>query len=181
MAIKKRAMLVALVLPLAAASALAKDDSGSERRGVLQITLDCSTYRPVPGSGCVIQFSNLSDIPPGTEVYYDSTPYTVTTLLDTDVVLDTSRLYGADGYRALGHCTIDLGTPSNPGPLTGLCTFHDGVGRLAGIRGPHRRHAARIAKPDRDLSLERHLPVPQRFSCWDRGAKPIGAIGQHHA
>jgi hypothetical protein len=44
-------------------------------------------------------------------------------VLDSNVVLDAGS-----GNRAVGRCTLDLGTG------LGLCTFSDGIGQFAGFR-----------------------------------------------
>ena len=88
----------------------------------LHVTKECSEYSGAAGSFCTITSSNLRRIPAGTRVYYDQAANVPEGLLDSNVVLDAG-----DGNRALGRCTLDLMTG------LGLCTFSDGIGKLAGF------------------------------------------------
>ena len=74
------------------------------------------------GEFCTITSSNGARIKVGSRVYYDQALGTPAGLLDSNVVLDAGN-----GNRAVGRCTVDLATG------LGLCTFSDGIGRLAGF------------------------------------------------
>jgi hypothetical protein len=90
------------------------------RNGVLHITKNCQEFTGI-GGYCTITASNVPQIPAGSTVYYTA-GIVQTNLLDSNAVL-----YVGAGDWATGRCTLDL--PS----ATGLCTFSDGVGQLAGF------------------------------------------------
>jgi hypothetical protein len=90
--------------------------------GELHVTKECSAYTGAAGGYCTITSSNLAAIKVGSKVYYDQAAGTPAGLLDSNVVLDAGA-----GNRALGHCTLDLGTS------IGLCTFSDGTGQFTGF------------------------------------------------
>ena len=110
---------VVLTLTLGAGSASV---SASDRNRPLHVTKECSEYTGAAGSFCTITSSNLAEIPVGTTVFYDQAAGIPRGLLDSNVVLDAGR-----GNRAVGRCTLDFAT------ATGLCTFSDGTGQLAGF------------------------------------------------
>jgi hypothetical protein len=93
------------------------------RSGFLQVDKECSQYRGQPGQFCTITLSNISEITPGSKVFYTQAAGNPADMLDSNVVLDEG-----DGIsRAVGRCTLTLKTGQ------GLCTFSDGTGRLAGF------------------------------------------------
>lgn len=93
------------------------------RSGFLQVDKECSQYRGQPGQFCTITFSNISEITPGSKVFYTQAAGIPAGMLDSNVVLDE----GDGSSRAVGRCTLTLMTGQ------GLCTFSDGTGRLAGF------------------------------------------------
>jgi hypothetical protein len=92
------------------------------QNGELHIIKNCNNYTGQAGSHCTIESSNLSEIPPGTTVFYDQAAGVPNGMLDSNVVL-----YVGTGDWAVGRCTLDLNTN------LGLCTFSDGVGKLSGF------------------------------------------------
>ncbi len=121
---------VALLFAVAVATALAKEGDG--RRGTIHVTKECSHYRGNAGGYCTIVSSNIPSIPPGSQVFYTQAanapnpndPFVTeynSIPLDSNVVLLVTT---ADW--AVGRCTLNL-------LATGLCTFSDGTGRLAGF------------------------------------------------
>ena len=92
------------------------------RSGFLQVEKECSEYQGQPGQFCTITLSNISEITPGSKVFYTQPAGIPAGMLDSNVVLDAG-----DGSKAVGRCTVDLTTG------LGLCTFSDGTGRLAGF------------------------------------------------
>jgi hypothetical protein len=113
------AVLVALTL--SPNSALA-GESASARNGKVHLTKDCSVYTGAAGDHCTITASDLEQITIGSKFFYDQAAGNPTGLLDSNVVLD-----GGSGNRAVGRCTLDLGTG------LGLCTFSEGTGRFIGF------------------------------------------------
>jgi hypothetical protein len=114
--------IVSLTLALVICSSAGSLSANDERNGRVHITKDCTAYNGLPGGHCTIASSNLSAIPPGSNVYYDQAFGVPAGLLDSNVVLDAGN-----GNRALGRCTLDGSTG------LGLCTFSDGTGQLAGF------------------------------------------------
>lgn len=110
-------MALTLALALGAASVTA-----SERNRRLHVTKNCVEWRGAAGDFCTITVSNLSEIAVGSKVIYDQAFGIPAGLLDSNVVLDAGN-----GDRAVGRCTLDAGAGS------GLCTFSDGTGLLAGF------------------------------------------------
>jgi len=94
-----------------------------EQNGVLHITKECSQYHLGAGQFCTITSSNIPQIPPGANVYYDQAAGIPAGMLDSNVVLRVGTL-----DWAVGRCTLD------PATFSGLCTFSDGVGPLAGFK-----------------------------------------------
>jgi hypothetical protein len=97
--------------------------AASERNGNLHVTKECSAYTGAAGSFCTITSSNIAEIKVGSKVFYDQAAGIPAGLLDSNVILDAGN-----GNRAVGRCTVDLGT------YKGLCTFSDGTGDLAELR-----------------------------------------------
>jgi hypothetical protein len=112
--------VVALTLSLS--QGVASVSASSERKGDLHVTKECSQYMGAAGDFCTITSSNLDAIVVGSKVIYDQAAGIPAGLLDSNVVLDAGN-----GNRAVGRCTLDLGTN------LGLCTFSDGTGRFAGF------------------------------------------------
>jgi len=111
---------VALTLSLSPGAASAS--ASSAKKGDLHVTKECSEYTGAAGDFCTITSSNLAAIGVDSKVIYDLAAGIPTGLLDSDVVLDAGN-----GNRAVGHCTLDLGTGF------GLCTFSDGTGQFTGF------------------------------------------------
>lgn len=107
---------VAMTLGAAAAS------TSSRRHGKLHVTKDCSEYTGQAGSFCTITSSNVPAIAVGSKVFYFQPLIASTGVLDSNVVLDAGG-----GNRAVGRCTLDLGTN------LALCTLTDGTGELSGF------------------------------------------------
>jgi len=111
---------VALTLSLSAGAASVW--AGSPRNGQIHLTKECSQYNFSAGGFCTFTSSNLSEITPGSRVYYDQAFGIPAGLLDSNVVLDAFT-----GNRAVGRCTLD------PSTFLGLCTFSDGTGDFTGF------------------------------------------------
>ena len=111
---------VALTLSLSTGAALVS--ASSVKKGELHVTKECSEWTGAAGEFCTITSSNLAAIEVGSKVFYDLAAGIPTGLLDSNVVLDAGN-----GNRAVGRCTLDLGTG------LGLCTFSDGTGQFAGF------------------------------------------------
>jgi hypothetical protein len=92
------------------------------RNGVVHIQKDCKDFDGTPGTHCTITASDLAEIPVNSIVYYDQANGIPKGMLDSNVVL-----VAPDGSKAIGRCTLDGATGS------GLCTFSDGTGLLAGF------------------------------------------------
>lgn len=115
--------------------------------GFLQVDKECSEYNGQPGSFCTITSSNISEITPGSKVFYTQPLGIPAGVVDSNVVLDAG-----DGSRAIGRCTLDLATG------LGLCTFSDGTGSFAGF------HARVDVTPPRDASDDWHWRGTYGFS-----------------
>jgi hypothetical protein len=115
--------LVGPALTTGAASVSASSARHEDRDGDLHVTKECSQYTGAAGSFCTFTSSNLAAITVGSKVFYDQPVGIPTGLLDSNVVLDAGA-----GNRAVGRCTLDLGTGA------GLCTFSDGTGKFAGFQ-----------------------------------------------
>jgi hypothetical protein len=111
---------VALTLSLSAGAAWVS--ASSARNGQLHLTKECLQYTGLPGGFCTFTSSDLAHIHVGSKVFYDQALGIPAGLLDSNVVLDAGN-----GNRALGRCTLDLGTGH------GLCTFSDGTGEFIGF------------------------------------------------
>ena len=128
---KSMKTLAAVVLA-ASLPALTPMSASSERSGDLHITKTCpaSTLTGLPGNFCTITSSNLAEIPSGAKVYYTqggptAAPESNDIAFDSNVVLFVGPL-----DWAVGRCILD--SRQYPGNY-GLCTFSNGVGRLAGF------------------------------------------------
>jgi hypothetical protein len=122
----KRVLMLALVPLVVSALLSAGVATASEsfaRRGLVRITKECTEYTGAAGAFCTITSSNIAAIPVGSKVLYSQAAGVPANLLDSNVVLDAGN-----GNRAVGRCTLDLMTG------LGLCTFSDGIGRLAGFQ-----------------------------------------------
>ena len=138
---KKKTMTVAVFALLLVAGFAAMNSSArlgvptvsaSETDGNLQIVKTCPEFvamHGAAGSYCTITASNVPQIPAGARVFYDQTagPPIGTGVpagfLDSNVLL-----YVGQGDWAVGRCTLDWST------FSGLCTFSNGIGALAGFR-----------------------------------------------
>jgi hypothetical protein len=97
------------------------------RSGELHVVKNCNENNGQAGAFCTITSSNLSEIV-GARVFYDQVfgipnPNPPNGMLDSNVLL-----YAGTGDWAVGRCTLDGNT------ALGLCTFSDGVGKLAGFQ-----------------------------------------------
>lgn len=113
---------VALALALWLSAAVAPASASDRQDGQLHIQKDCAGYAGAAGGHCKVVVSNLAEIPFGSLVNYDQAAGIPAGMLDSNVVLDAMG-----GNRAVGRCTLDFSTG------TGLCTFSDGTGQLAGF------------------------------------------------
>jgi hypothetical protein len=123
--------VAAMTVALGTKAVLAEDADG--QKGTIHVIKDCTDYKNNAGDYCTIVSSNLPSIPPGSHVFYTqaalsanpddlfATEYQYISL-DSNVVLHV-----ATGHWAVGRCTL------NPDGATGLCTFSDGTGPLAGF------------------------------------------------
>jgi hypothetical protein len=111
-----------LALVICAGAAAASVSASDGRNGRIHITKDCTPFNGMAGGHCTIASSNLPEIPPDSNVYYDQSFGVPAGMLDSNVVLDAGN-----GNRAVGRCTLDGSTG------LGLCTFSDGTGQLAGF------------------------------------------------
>jgi hypothetical protein len=114
---KRVAMLSTAV---ATAILLAVPAEASAHCRVLRVTKDCSEYDFTAGSSCTITSSNVSEIRPGSRIFYrsalgDPTPG----VLDSDLVID-----GPGNNDAVGHVVLDGAS------LTGVVTLSGGTGRF---------------------------------------------------
>jgi hypothetical protein len=98
--------------------------ASSEQNGQLHITKLCPDYHYAAGDHCTIATSNVSELPPGTTVYYDQAFGIPAGNLDSNIMLFVSS-----GDWAVGRCTVEAATGK------GLCSVTDGVGPLAGFTG----------------------------------------------
>jgi hypothetical protein len=111
-----------VALTLSLSTGAASVSASSAKKGDLHVTKECSAYTGAAGDFCTITSSNLAAIEVGSKVIYDQAANFAAGFVDTDVVLDAGT-----GNRAVGHCTLDLGTG------LGLCTFSDGTGQFTGF------------------------------------------------
>jgi len=113
---------VALILTLSTGAASISASERNRKHRQLHATKNCAEYKGLAGQFCTITSSSLPQIKVGSKVLYDQAAGIPTGMLDSNIVLDAG-----DGNRAVGRCTLDLGTG------LGLCTFSDGTGELAGF------------------------------------------------
>lgn len=111
-----------LTLTLSLSTGAASVSASSAQNGQLHVTKECSQYTFLPGGFCTFTSSNLAEIAVGSKIFYDQAPGIPAGLLDSNVILDAGS-----GNRAVGRCTLDLGTGH------GLCTFSDGTGQFTGF------------------------------------------------
>ena len=113
------------VLALSLSKGVTSVSASNAQNGQLHVTKQCSQpkYQGAAGQFCTITSSNLEEIKVGSRVFYDQDAGVPDGLLDSNVVLDAGN-----GNRAVGRCTLDLGTG------LGLCTFSDGTGQFAGFQ-----------------------------------------------
>ena len=126
MKLKVKMAICALVLiagVVALTTGAATLTAASERKGELHVMKECSKHKGRAGDYCTITSSNIEAIIPGSRVFYALAADVPPGALDSDVVLDAGT-----GNRAIGHCTLDLGTGA------GLCNFSDGTGQFAGFK-----------------------------------------------
>ena len=116
------AILGLLVGVTALAPGIISVSASLRNSGSLKVEKECSEYQGQPGQFCTITSSDISEITPGSKVFYTQPAGIPAGVLDSNVVLDAG-----DASRAIGRCTLDLATG------LGLCTFSDGTGRLAGF------------------------------------------------
>ena len=113
-----------LVLPLIGAALLPSGATSAserfERGGILKVEKECTGFDGAPGSFCTVTSANVPWIPVGTKIRYGQPEGLPGLGIDSNVVLDAG-----DGNAAVGRCTL--------GATFGLCTFSDGVGKLAGF------------------------------------------------
>jgi hypothetical protein len=111
-------------LALSLSTGVTSVSASRAQNGRLHVTKQCSEpqYTGIAGQFCTITSSNLDEIKVGSKVFYDQDAGIPAGLLDSNVVLDAGS-----GNRAVGRCTVDLGTG------IGLCTFSDGIGQFAGF------------------------------------------------
>lgn len=115
-------LLIARVPPVAA--------SGGQS-GPLVVTKNCSNFTGLAGTYCTVTSSNVPEIIPPyiSTVFYTqaatAAPESGSIAFDSNAVL-----FVGFGDWAVGRCTLD--SRQYPGNY-GLCTFSDGVGRLAGF------------------------------------------------
>lgn len=106
--------------------------SASERGGRLHIVKTCPQYvenHGTAGSYCTITASDVPEIPVGATVYYgQSAGSPLGSGVPAGFIDSNALVYVGPGDWAVGRCTVDEST------FTGLCTFSNGVGPLAGFR-----------------------------------------------
>jgi hypothetical protein len=126
------ALVAALVVSRVVSPLGVRAASGDDQNGSLHLIKTCPAYleaHGAAGSFCTISSSNVPQIPVGTTVYYDQAAGApVGTGVPTGFLDSNVLLYVSPGDWAVGRCTIDWST------FTGLCTFSNGVGPLAGFR-----------------------------------------------
>ena len=111
-----------MIVGFALRTGIASVSAAPVKHGELLVTKECSAYYGQAGEFCTITSSTLWQIKVGSTLYYDQAANVPAGFLDSNVLLDAR-----DGNWAMGRCTLDLATGS------GLCTFSDGTGELAGF------------------------------------------------
>src|SRR3954471_5946841 len=127
----RASVVVAAVTALALSTTVRMQSvaASNAQSGQFHIVKDCSAFAAATPY-CTITSSSLARIPPGVVgnpsagslIVYDQPGNNFAGMLDSNVVL-----YIGVGNWATGRCTL------NPGGGSGLCTFSDGVGQLAGF------------------------------------------------
>jgi hypothetical protein len=102
-------------------SATASRDRAAQPTRSLHATKDCSGVKGVAGNFCTIRTSNLKALKVGSKIFY------LQSCCKTELNSDTA-IYAGPGALAAGHCVLHFATG------TGLCTFSDGTGALAGFQ-----------------------------------------------
>jgi hypothetical protein len=122
------AIVSLLAAGLLAPASVEAQDRGAPRGGDIHLIKSCPNYTGTAGAFCTITSSDFAGIPVNSTFNYAEAPYAAQSgafpggLLDSTVVA-----YAGPGNWATGRCTLDLKNAS------GLCTFTDGVGTLAGF------------------------------------------------
>lgn len=94
----------------------------------LHLVKDCSTFLGTTPSFCVVSSSEFPDIPVGSKVWYLGPVLQDTLFLSSNVLLDTGH-----GSTANGYCINAAQPLGDANATTGLCSFWDGTGDLAGF------------------------------------------------
>jgi hypothetical protein len=116
-------VVAAAVFALAAAFSASAASSQNRAAGAtkpLHVTKDCSGAKGVAGDFCTIRSSNVKALKVGSKIFYLQGCCKAALNSDT-------ALYAGPGDVAAGHCLLHYATG------TGLCTFSDGTGTLAGF------------------------------------------------
>jgi hypothetical protein len=93
----------------------------------IHLVKDCSTFTGDTPSFCVVSSSEFPAIPVGTKVWYVGPILVDTLFLSSNVRLDTGH-----GSTAIGYCINAARPPGDP-RSTGMCSFWEGTGDLAGF------------------------------------------------
>ena len=93
----------------------------------IHLIKDCSTFTGDTPSFCVVSSSEFPGIPVGSKVWYLGPVLVDTLFLSSNVLLDTGQ-----GSTATGYCINAARPPGDP-RSTGLCSFWEGTGDLAGF------------------------------------------------
>ena len=155
-----------LALILLGMGQLAPGAAAAAPTSPIHIVKDCSTFLGTTPSFCVVSSSSFSLIPVGTKVSYLGPVLQDTLFLSSNVLLEA----GADS-TAVGYC-INKGLPGgDPRAPTGICTFWDGTGQLAGF------HAVMDVSIDESQLFHwdgiYYLPAPPIIN--------TGRLPRHHA
>ena len=120
-------LLVLLGGTLMALVGLAPPASAAAPTFPIHLVKDCSTFTGTTPSFCVVSSSEFPDIPVGSKVWYLGPILQDTLFLSSNVLLDTGH-----GSTATGYC-INEARPEGDPRSTGMCSFWDGTGDLAGF------------------------------------------------
>ena len=93
----------------------------------IHLVKDCSTFTGTTPSYCVVSSSEFRAIPVGSKVWYLGPILQDTLFLSSNVLLDTGH-----GSTATGYC-INQARPDGDPRSTGMCSFWEGTGDLAGF------------------------------------------------
>ena len=124
----------------------------------IHLVKDCSTFTGATPSYCVVSSSEFRDIPVGSKVWYQGPILQDTLFLASNVLIDTGQ-----GSTATGYC-INQARPVGDPRATGMCSFWDGTGRLAGF------HA--VVDVSIDASQEFHWDGVGYYPAVDTGQLP---------